>query len=76
MIYLETNFVERIMVMFLQKVSLIIFTEKGREAKVRGDEIKREGLKSITNYDLFRNKLRGKDCDYVSTESLTYERNA
>ena len=76
MIYLETNFVERIMVMFLQKVSLIIFTEKGREAKVRGDEIKREGLKSITNYDLFRNKLRGKDYGYVSTESLTYERNA
>ena len=29
----------------------IIFTEKGGEAKVRGDEIKREGLKSITNYE-------------------------
>ena len=26
-------------------------TEKGGEAKVGGDEIKREGLKSITNYD-------------------------
>ena len=26
--------------------------KKGGEAKVRGDEIKREGLKSITNYDL------------------------
>ena len=29
----------------------IIFTEKGGEAKVRGDEIKGEGLKSITNYE-------------------------
>ena len=28
----------------------IIFTEKGGKAKVRRDEIKREGLKSITNY--------------------------
>ena len=32
---------------------VIIFTEKEGEAKVRGDEIKREGLKSITNYGNF-----------------------
>ena len=54
----------------------IIFTEKRGEAKVPGDEIKREGVKSITNYNLFRNKLRGKDYGYVSRESLTYGRNA
>ena len=30
----------------------IIFTEKAGEAKVRGNEIKREGLKSITNYEV------------------------
>ena len=34
----------------LIKRGAIIFTEKGGEAKVQGDEIKREGLKSITNY--------------------------
>ena len=32
---------------------VIIFTEKEGEAKVRGDEIKREGLKSITSYGNF-----------------------
>ena len=30
----------------------MIFTEKGGEAKIRGDEIKSKGLKLITNYEI------------------------